>query len=151
KAYVQARYAQGINPALQVDAIVARLESVPLGLFRSDVILGCLDSKDSRRSANEIAWRLGVPFLDAGVEPSLTLARVNGYMPAADQPCFECALTDSDYAELGAVHPCRVPVAKSPQSDSPASLGTLAGALMVIEAEKLLAGNIAESLIGRQV
>ena len=59
KARVQARRARRINPKLEVVPIVDRLENVPLGCLRGDVILACLDSKESRRCANEIAWRLG--------------------------------------------------------------------------------------------
>jgi adenylyltransferase/sulfurtransferase len=149
KARVQARGARRINPRLEVVSIVNRLENVPLGCLRGDVILAGLDSKESRRCANEIAWRLGVPWIDAGVEPSLMLARVNVYLPAADQPCLECAWSERDYAELAAVHPCNDGAAKTPSTNSPACLGALAAALQAIECQYLLAGQSA--LIGRQV
>jgi adenylyltransferase/sulfurtransferase len=119
--------------------------------LRGDVILACLDSKESRRSANEIAWRLGMPWIDAGVEPSLMLARVNIYLPAADQPCLECAWSERDYAELSTIHPCDAGVSKAPATNSPACLGALAAALQAIECQKLLAGQAAGALIGRQV
>ncbi len=151
KASVQARRARRINPLLEVEAIMDRLENVPLGRLRGDVILACLDSKESRRVANEIAWRLGVPWIDAGVEPSLMLARVNVYLPAADQPCLECQWSDRDYAEQAVLHPCDPGVAKTPPSNSPACLGALAAALSAIECQKLLAGQAATALIGRQV
>lgn len=151
KARVQARRARRINPKLEVVAIVDRLEHVPLGCLRGDVILAGLDSKESRRCANEVAWRLGVPWIDAGVEPSLMLARVNVYLPAADQPCLECAWGERDYAELATVHPCDAGVAKTPATNSPACLGALAASLAAIECQKLIAGQAAAVLIGRQV
>ena len=149
KARVQARCAQRINPELEVVPIVDRLENVPLGRLRGDVILACLDSKESRRCANEIAWRLSVPWIDAGVEASQMLARVNVYLPAAGQPCLECAWGERDYAELAVVHPCDDGVPRTPATNSPACLGGLAAALQALECQSLLAGKSA--LIGRQL
>jgi adenylyltransferase/sulfurtransferase len=151
KARVQARLVRRINPALEVEAIVGRLEDVPLGRLRADVILGCLDSKESRRGANEAAWRLGVPWIDAGVEPSLMLARVDVYLPAEGQPCLECAWDEHDYAELAVHHPCDPAGLRTPASNSPACLGALAGALQAVECHKLIGGDSAAALVGRQV
>lgn len=151
KARVQACYARRINPKLEVVPITDRLEYVPLGCLRGDVILAGLDSKESRRFANEIAWRLGAPLIDAGVEPSLMLARVNVYLPAADQPCLECAWGERDYAELATIHPCDAGVANTPATDSPACLGALAAALAAIECQKIITGQSAAALTGRQV
>ena len=107
KARVQARHARRLNPKLKVVAIVDRLEHVPLGRLRGDVILACLDSKESRRFANEIAWRLGMPLIDAGVEASAWLARVNVYRPGPGHPCLECFWDERDYAQLTTNHPCQ--------------------------------------------
>ena len=79
------------------------------------------------------------------------LARVNVYLPAADQPCLECAWGERDYAELSTVHPCDAGGANSPATNSPACLGALAAALAAIECQKLITGQSAAALIGRQV
>jgi molybdopterin/thiamine biosynthesis adenylyltransferase len=76
KAIVQARRLQEINPRLRVTPIVERVENVPLGALRADVIAGCLDSRRARRWLNRMAWRLGVPLVDAGVRAEGMLARV---------------------------------------------------------------------------
>ena len=151
KATAVARIARSINPMLQVLAIVDWLENVPLGIFRSDLIAACLDSKESRQQANEIAWRLGVPWIDAGVEASQMLARVNVYVPGKDQPCLECAWSERDYAELATVHACDGGAAAAPPTNAPACLGALAAALQGIECQKVLAGQTEAALIGRQV
>jgi adenylyltransferase/sulfurtransferase len=151
KALVQARRARRINPKLEVVAIAERLENVPLGCLRGDVILTGLDSKEGRRRANEIAWRLGSAWIDAGVEPSLMLARVNVYLPAAHQPCLECAWGERDYAELTTIHPCAPAGPQTPATNSPACLGALDAALAAIECQKLITGQTAAALIGRQV
>jgi len=67
KARVQARRLQRINPQLRVEAIASAVEDVPLGRLRCDLILACLDSRRARQTVNEVAWRLGIPWIDAGV------------------------------------------------------------------------------------
>jgi molybdopterin/thiamine biosynthesis adenylyltransferase len=151
KAEVQARRAQRLNPRLVVVAIADRIENVPLGRLRGHVIVACLDSKESRRFANEIAWRLGVPLIDAGVEASALLARVNVYLPAPDAPCLECFWDERDYAQLATRHPCQPDEPKAPPTNAPACLGSLAAALQAIECQKLLAGQFTTAAIGHEV
>jgi len=106
KAAVQARRLRRISPVLAVKAIVEAVENVPLGLLRGSVLLACLDSRAARRSVNLAAWRLGLPWIDAGVHGDDLLARVNVYFPCPDQPCLECAWDDRDYQMLAQVYPC---------------------------------------------
>jgi molybdopterin/thiamine biosynthesis adenylyltransferase len=150
KAEVQARRARRINPRLEVRSIVDRLENIPLGRLRGDVLFGCLDSKAGRRSANEIAWRLGMKFIDAGVEASALLARVNSYVPAKDQPCHECTWDERDYSDAGTRHACDDADPKTPSTNAPAHLGALAAALQAIESEKLLKNGVV-AIAGQQV
>jgi len=91
KVGVQARRLKEIRPDLGVAALHAPLESVPLGTWRADLIVACLDSRAARQAVNERAWRLGVPWIDSGVLGSEWLARVNVYVPGHDAPCLECA------------------------------------------------------------
>jgi len=150
KAEVQARRARRINPQLEVVPIVDRLENVPYGRLRGDVLFGCLDSRAGRRSANEIAWRLNMKFIDAGVEASALLARVNCHAPGASQPCYECAWDERDYAALTVRHACDAADPKTPPTNAPACLGALAAALQALEADKLLNGS-AHVIAGQQV
>ena len=151
KARVQARRARRLNPKLEVVAIADRLEHVPLGRLRGDVILACLDSKESRRFTNEIAWRLGLPLVDAGVEASASLARVTVYLPAPDHPCLECYWDDRDYAQLATRHPCQPDQPKAPRTNAPACLGSLAAALQAMECQKLLAGQFDRAAFGHEL
>src|SRR5271167_220280 len=101
KVAVLARRLRTLNPELDVTAMVAPIEDVPLGLLRANLLLAGLDSKAARQTVNEIAWRLGVPWIDAGVLESGKLARVNAYFPGADDaPCLECSWDAHDYAAL---------------------------------------------------
>lgn len=152
KAAVQARRLGRINPSLRVRGIHADLHEVPLGLLRCDVLLACLDSLEARRVVNQAAWRLGLPWIDAGISAQGGLfARVTVYVPGRQSPCIECAWSDVDYDRLEQSHPCQGGGAHAPPTDAPASLGALAASLQAIECRKVLDGDFERALVGRQV
>lgn len=150
KALVQARRLRAIAPALTVEAVVDAVEHVPLGRLRGDVMLSCLDSRTARRAAGALAWRLGVPLVDAGVHADELLARVNVYRPGPAQPCYECAFDDRDYAALAQAYPC-APAAPVAPTNAPSALGALAASLQALECRTVLERRWDESLAGRQV
>jgi molybdopterin/thiamine biosynthesis adenylyltransferase len=151
KAWVQARRLQRINPQLRVEAIALAVEDVPLGRLRCDLILACLDSRRARQTVNEVAWRLGIPWIDAGVLGAQMLARVNVYEPAPDNPCLECAWSQADYEAIEQEYPCAGGSSSARPSDSPSALGALAASLLAIECQKLLAGDAGCAAKGSQV
>jgi molybdopterin/thiamine biosynthesis adenylyltransferase len=151
KAVVQSRRLKRINPSLSIESIPDAVERVPLGKLRSDVILSCLDSRVARQHINQFAWRLGVPLVDAGVEPGGLLARVNVYLPGFDDPCLECAWDDRDYQALEQTYPCQERSAGVAATNAPSSLGALAASLQAIECHKLLVGQTDRAAIGQQV
>lgn len=136
KVDVVARRLRQINPALRVAAFPERVESVPRGRLRADVILGAVDSKAARQSINEIAWRVGAPYVDSGVENANALARVTVYRPGNAATCGECSWSEIDYASLEQVHWCGAEIA--PATHAPAWLGGVAAALQAAECETLL-------------
>ena len=150
KVVVQARQLHGINPALIVSALHCAIEDLPLGALRADVMLACLDSRRARLIVNQSAWRLGVPWIDAGVDGDGLLVRVQAFAPSIEAPCIECAWTPDDYAAVEQSYPCHADAPAAP-SNAPSSLGALAAAIQAIECEKLLAGRTAELLSGRDV
>ena len=133
-----------------ITPIVAAVEDVPLGRLRADVMLTCLDSRSARQWVNEAVWRLGVPWVDAGVEPSGLLARISVFAPGADSPCLECGWSEADFAALEQSYPCGGDAAAAP-TDAPSSLGALAASLQAIELRKILAGDTARVAVGREV
>ena len=151
KVQVQARRLAEIRPDLEIDAIHAPLETLPLGAWRVDLIAACLDSRAARQSVNERAWRLSVPWLDSGVLGSQWLARVNVYAHAYDAPCLECAWSDEDYRLLEQQYPCGGPAHAPAPNGASAELGALAAAVLALESRKMLTGEIARAAIGRQV
>ena len=149
KALVQARRLVELRPNLEVKAVHAQLESLPLGAWRADLIVAALDSRAARQAVNERAWRLGVPWADSGVLGSEWLARVNVYVPGAGAPCLECAWSDEDYRLLEQQYPCGAAAAPAPNGAS-AELGALAAAMLALECRKMLAGETECAAVGLQ-
>ncbi|MGD0137820.1 MAG: ThiF family adenylyltransferase [Tepidisphaeraceae bacterium] len=152
KASVLARKMRQINPRMKIQAIRAAVEAVPLGLLRrAHAFLGCLDNRGARRFLNQAAQYLRVDYIDAGVDPSTMLARVNVYRPGRAQPCLQCAWSDEDYRLLDAVFPCQRNGNGHGANNVPLALGNLAASLQSIELEKVLEGRWEEVLVGKQV
>ena len=151
KAVVQAERLREINPRLRVTALVARVEDLPMGMLRADVLLGCLDSRRARRIVNSIAWRLGMPYIDAGVQGDGMLARIQTYRPDETGPCLECLWDEQTYRAEGETYACDGSTVAPAASNAPASLGALAAALQAVELEKILAGDWAHAAAGHEV
>ncbi len=141
KAVVQAGKLRRMRRELHVRAIVAAIASVPLGHLRSDVILACLDSRRARQDVNRAALRLGLNWIDAGVDGGGLLARIDVFRPGIGNPCFECLMDDRDYAMVEQVYSCLGEREAGPPTRAASSLGALAASLQAIECRKLLAGG----------
>ncbi|MDH4066121.1 MAG: ThiF family adenylyltransferase [Acidobacteriota bacterium] len=150
KARAQARRLRRITPALPVVPIRAAVGRLPLGMLRGSVILAALDSRRARMTVNQAAWRLGVPWIDSGVHADGMLARVRVFVPGDDAPCLECGWDQADYDALEQVYPCAPGVIPGSTGASPALSG-VAAAFEAIECDKLLGGEAAHALVGRDV
>jgi molybdopterin/thiamine biosynthesis adenylyltransferase len=152
KAIVQAQRLHGIRPELEVTPIVAPVESLPLGRLRADLVLTCLDSRAARQIVNDAVWRLGVPWIDAGVEASTSLARVTTYTPGSDHGCLECAWDDRDYRLLVQSYSCGDTEARGPATGASSGLGALAASLQARACERALsAAESGAETVSRQV
>ena len=157
KVAAQAEKLRRIRPGigesgLEIVALRERIEDVPRGLLmKCDLLVSCLPSRDSRQHLNEIAWRLGKPWADCGVLGSQSLARVNAYAPGPDAPCLECAWGPSDYSALEQSYICGAGEARDYPTMASSALGALAASLLALEIKKLLSGNLAQSVLGRQL
>jgi hypothetical protein len=151
KVVAQARRLAAISPSLAIDAVADDVANVPLGRLRASVIVACLDSLAARLRVNEAAWRLGVAWIDGGIDPAQSLVRVNAYLPATNHPCLECALEEGDYRALGTRHPCAGLTGEPEPTNGSASLGALAASLLALECEKVLAADWTRALAHRQV
>ena len=148
KAEVQAARLRRIRPELEVTATVGRIEDVPLGRLRARLIVSCVDSRLARWRINQIAWRLGVPWLDCGVRAAEWLARAAAFAPAAGAACLECAWGPQDYRLMEQPYSCTA--GEAAPTNAPAALGALAAALVAVEVARLAAGE-AGALAGRQI
>ncbi len=150
KARAQARRLRAIGRELVVEAVHDDVRNVPMGRLRVDVIFACLDSRAARQYVNEVAWRLGVPWIDSGVRADGMLARVNVYAPRLGGACLECGWDERDYAVLEQTYPCGSGT-ESAATNAPASLGALAASLQAIEGGKVLDGGLDPTAVGRQI
>ncbi len=140
KAQAQARRIALVNHGIRVRPYHGRIEDMPLGRLRADVILGCVDSRRGRMAINQAAWRLGIPWINAGVDADGLLTRVQVFQPSSEAPCLECAWSQRDYDLVEQVYACQSDAA-SPETGAPSALGALAAALQALECEKLLTGG----------
>jgi len=152
KARVQAARLAQVNPLLEIVVFTEPIALVPRGYLRDAVLITALDSAEARRDACEAAWRVGTTVIDGGVEPALQLGRVTVYAPGPDSPCFECDLSPEEYDQLPVRHLCSGSAEDAPPStNGNAAAGAAVGALLVVEAEKILAGTPDLTLAGRQL
>ncbi|MFQ5653989.1 MAG: ThiF family adenylyltransferase [Planctomycetota bacterium] len=141
KAIVQAERLRAMRPDLRAIPLVEKVETVPLGRLQADLILTCVDSRAARLWVNRAAHHLGIPWIDAGVEPERMLCRVSVYIPAEDAACMECTWDEESYALVEAVNPCGAGGPAEASTNAPSCLGAAAASLQAIECRKLLAGH----------
>ena len=93
KAEVAARRVREINPSVNIQPIVGRLDSdVGLALYRAmDVAIGCLDSRLARLQLNRMCMRAGIPWVDGSIENLEGMVKV--FRPGVN--CYECEMPES--------------------------------------------------------
>jgi molybdopterin/thiamine biosynthesis adenylyltransferase len=142
KAEVTAERLRRIAPDMDVEAIVADLEDLPLGVIAdADLCLGAFDSLRARQAmANECAYPLGIPFVDGAVDgEGGWYGTVQVFVPGA--ACLECKWGSGQYRQLSRELPCGS-LAASPAAPNRASalLGAVVARVMTDEAVRIL-GN----------
>ncbi|MCL4180047.1 MAG: ThiF family adenylyltransferase [Verrucomicrobia bacterium] len=138
KVSVQAARVRRIAPGMGLEAIAALAENVPMGRLRGDLIVAAVDSKAARQGINQIAWRLGIPWVDAGVAAEGLLARTRAFVPASDGPCLECGWDQRDYDTLTVNRSCAGRAGEPGGTRAPAYLGSLAASMQAHLCQQLL-------------
>ncbi|MDD1770705.1 MAG: ThiF family adenylyltransferase [Methanomassiliicoccales archaeon] len=88
KATVVARRARELDPDVEIDAVVRRIQDLPSTTFEEvDIIFGCLDNVAARMHVNAEAYRSSTPYIDGGT--SGALGKVQVVIPPG--PCLQCA------------------------------------------------------------
>ncbi|MGP0069702.1 MAG: HesA/MoeB/ThiF family protein [Isosphaeraceae bacterium] len=142
KAEVAARRALDLNPEIAIIPIHGDvITDVGLGLFADvDLVIGCLDNREARLWVNRQCWKVGTPWIDAGIQEIQGVVKV--FVPP-DSACYECTMTARDYQLLNLRYSCpllrreEIVAGKVPTAPTIASM---MAALQVQEALKLLHG-----------
>ncbi len=140
KAEVAAIRAAEMNPEIRIlplhgDAIT----ELGLGAFADmDLVIGCLDNREARLWVNRQCWKVGTPWIDAGIQEIQGVVKV--FVPP-DSACYECAMTERDYQLLNLRYSCpllrREEIAAGKVPTAP-TIASMMAALQVQEALKLL-------------
>jgi adenylyltransferase/sulfurtransferase len=142
KAEVAARRAREINPDVTIVAMRGDvITDLGLGLFAdADVVIGCLDNREARLWVNRQCWKVGTPWVDAGIQEIQGVVKV--FVPP-DSACYECAMTERDYQLLNLRYSCpllrRDEILEGKVPTAP-TIASMMAALEVQEALKLLHG-----------
>lgn len=141
KAEVAAERVMEINPDVQAQALVGDINyDLGLGVYREmDVVFGALDNREARVTINANARKVGRPWVDGAIEVMQGVARV--FVPQADQPCYECTMSELDYKLLSQRRSCallsRNDVLEGKVPTTP-TIASIIGGVQVQEAIKLL-------------
>lgn len=153
KVEVQAARARRAAPGIEVLPVPWDVANVPPGWMRGNLIIGAVDNLAARAALQRHAWRLGIPCLDAGVDPESGLVRITGIRPGPEAPCFECAFGETEYDRMAsAAMPCqRGDGGGGGSTDGDPALGALAASLTAFAAAQIAADPAAWSFHGNQL
>jgi adenylyltransferase/sulfurtransferase len=140
KAEVAAERAAEINPEVRFVPIHGDvITDLGLGFFAAvDVVIGCLDNREARLWVNRQCWKVGTPWVDAGIQEIQGVVKV--FVPP-DSACYECAMTQRDYQLLNLRYSCpllrRDEILEGKVPTAP-TIASMMAALEVQEALKIL-------------
>lgn len=137
KVEARRRALQRLNPACPIDVLALDIETMGFAALRSaDLWLCCLDSLRLRVLVNEMALRLGIPWIDAAIDATgYSFARVAAYDPRRDSACFLCGYGPADVQELlqrGQPMPCQTLTTEAPPTQALSAIGALAAGMQVL-------------------
>ncbi len=141
KAQVAAERARAINPAVDVSWLHGDLMwELGTGVYRRmDLVLGCLDNRAARLAINRQCWLAGTPWIEGALNGLDGQVQLFG---PAQTPCYECQLTEQDYALIAERFSCQgVPDARFSEDGTVPTTTTgaaLIAALQVQEAMRCL-------------
>lgn len=143
KAEVAAERIREMNPDVKVHPVQGNLiYDVGLGVFKSmDLVFGCLDNREARLWTNRFCWKVGTPWVDAGIQEISGVVKV--FLPP-DSACYECGMTETDYKLINLKYSCPllrhedIQAGKVPTAPT---ISSIAAGLQVQEGLKILHGH----------
>lgn len=146
KATTAAQRLAEINPEIAISYLNGNvITDIGLGAFNSmDLVLSCVDNMEARLFINESCWKVTKPWINGGIEAMQGVVDV--FVPP-DSACYECTMTDQDYAEMNRRHPCGLPPEQISEGKIPTTptIASIVSAVMVQEAMKLIHGKDVQS------
>ncbi len=105
KVEAAAQRLKEINPGIKIHAFHGDVSlDLGLGVFRRmNVVIGCLDNREARLSVNRACWKVGIPWIDGGIQELSGTVKV--FMPP-DSACYECTMSPKDYELLNVRYSC---------------------------------------------
>lgn len=140
KAVVAARRTRELNPEICLIPIHGDvITDLGLGTFADvDLVIGCLDNREARLWVNRQCWKVGTPWIDAGIQEIQGVVKV--FVPPSTA-CYECTMTERDYQLLNLRYSCpllkREDILGGKVPTAP-TIASMMAALQVQEALKLL-------------
>jgi molybdopterin/thiamine biosynthesis adenylyltransferase len=149
KAELAALRLKEVNPDISVAFHRGNvITDIGLGIFRRmDLVIGCVDNIEARLFINEACWSLNKPWINGGIEAMQGVVDV--FVPP-DGPCYECTMSDLDYAEMNRRQPCGLPPEQLNEGKIPTTptIASIIAGVMVQEAMKLIHGKGVQSGTG---
>lgn len=160
KVEARARALGRLNSSSSIDCLQADVARLGGGGLRTvDLIFACPDNHRARVAVNEIATRLGIPWVDAAVDGSgaSCTSRVAAFAGGEDAPCYLCAHDRESLRgllEQNAGRPCPrwrwdAPSPASPPTVAMPAVGAAIAAAQVIWGLEILLGR-GERVLGRE-
>jgi len=142
KAEVAAAMMRAIYPEARVVPIQGDLiAEVGVGwLAWADIVIGAVDNREARLFVNEHCARLGVPWIDGGIEVFNGIAR--GFV-AHQGACYACTMGKRDWDAVDQQRSCSIVARRAAEAGGVPTTPTTAsviGAIQVQEAVKFLHG-----------
>lgn len=141
KAEVLARRAQELNADINIEGFSKSVQSLGAGFFAQfDLIIGALDNREARVWVNQIARKLGIPWIDGAIEGLRGIVR----MFDVTGPCYNCTLSEADYVGMSHRRSCALLAPEeivSGKTPTNASTSSIVAGVQVQEAIKYLVGK----------
>lgn len=143
KVEVSAERIREINPDCRVHGVPGDVSlDVGLGVFKEmDLVFGCLDNREARLWTNRCCWKVGTPWVDAGIQEISGVVKV--FLPP-DSACYECGMTETDYKLINLKYSCPLLKREDIQAGkvpTAPTISSIAAGLQVQEGLKILHGH----------
>ncbi len=142
KVEVAAERLKELNPDINIRSFHGDVSlDLGTGIFRRmDVVMGCLDNREARLAVNRACWKVGVPWVDGGIQELSGTVKI--FNPP-DSACYECTMSPKDFELLNIRYSC--PLLKrediiSGKVPTVSTISSVIGGIQAQEAVKLLHG-----------